>query len=245
MRLLLLTTALAALSATPAFAEDFQGISIGAEYYDIDAAASFPDLDPNFMILNEQNDLSLGGAGFSLGYTQRVSGPFYLGGRISFVSADQSGHIDELFSGVNRDYTLNSISTVELRAGYAFDTPFGGVMPYGFVGVLSRDISITQSCPPSGFFLNACSPGGGLAGYNRSGQIEDSAPLFGAGVEWAPNPWGSIDLRFGHASFDEESVSLGVDGQNPPQALSVPFGEQDYSFIAIGVRIRYDLLSRF
>lgn len=245
MRILLLSTALVALSAAAAHAENFQGASVGADYYDLEAAASFPDIDPSYIVLNEQNDLSLGGDGFSLGYTQRIGDShFYLGGRIGYVSADQSGELDLYTSGLHRDYTLNSIGTIELRGGYAFDTPFGGVMPYGFVGVLTRDVTIHQSCPAGGFVLDPCSPGGGPSGYNRTGSLNDSTTLFGAGVEWAPTSWASVDLRFGQASFDEATVALGLDGQVPGQPLSVVFGEQDYQYVSIGVRVRYDFLSR-
>lgn len=244
MRILLLTSALVAFSAASAHAENFQGASIGVDYYDLEAAASFPDIDPSFIVLDEANDLSLGGAGFSLGYTQRLGDShFYLGGRIGYVSADQSGHLDLYSVGLERDYTLKSIGTIELRGGYGIDTPYGDFMPYAFVGVLTRDVTIRQSCPASGFVLDPCSPGGGASGYDRSGSLNDSTALFGAGVEWAPTSWASVDLRFGQANFDETTVSLGVDGQSPAQPLSVVFGEQEYSYISIGVRVRYDLLN--
>lgn len=245
MRVLMLTTALAALAiAAPANAQTFQGFSAGADSYGLDATASFPDVEVTDIVLSEQHDETSEPVGFSLGYTHAVTENFYLGGRIAFADADQSGSIS-FIEGQQTEYTLNSVSLVELRGGYAFDTPFGEVMPYAFVGVISRDIDFSQSCGPSwGVVPTRCTPAGGVSGYQRSATINDSAFLFGVGTELAINSWASVDLSYGQATFDETTVNFGADGQAVPQPLSTLFGEQEYSVFRVGVRIRYDLLNR-
>ncbi|GEM_PF-1694996 len=223
-------------ASAPAWAQDVeshQGPYVGADMVGVSAPITYTGGKPD-------PDLSGAFAGITVGYNHQFDNNFVLGVRVSYAAGQLSACEDD-GNFIDQCAWLRSLLTGEVVAGWSL----GRFMPYVTAGLTQREAEISQTCVRRAVAFpvspgSHCSLNGGDFGYERYATLDDTAPTYGAGIEYNATDQWAFDLSYRHTDFGRVITSLGNNGNAVPAPIPDTDPDQVVDAVYFGGRYRFN-----